>query len=51
MFVDHIDKDPLNNQKFNLRVSTNADNQKNVGKRSSNTSGFKGVSFHKHTSK
>lgn len=50
-FIDHIDKNPLNNQKLNLRVSTNADNQKNSNKKANNTSGFKGVSWHKASNK
>lgn len=41
--VDHIDGDPKNNTRKNLRVCTHAQNQQN--KRS------KGYSFHKHTKK
>jgi hypothetical protein len=45
--VDHIDGNGLNNQSCNLRICTNAENQHNQGVRSSNTSGFKGVSWYK----
>ncbi len=43
MVVDHVDLNGLNNQKYNLRICTPAQNVKNVGKYSCNTSGFKGV--------
>lgn len=42
--VDHIDGDGLNNQKENLRLVTPQQNNCNRAKRSTNTSGFKGVS-------
>ena len=45
--VDHIDGDPKNNRRANLRLCLRADNSKNQRKRSDNTSGFKGVSWHK----
>lgn len=41
--VDHIDGDGLNNQRSNLRVCSNAENIRNSGINSRNTSGFKGV--------
>ncbi len=47
MCVDHVDGDGLNNQRANLRVCSQAENTRNQGKRRDNTSGFKGVYFHK----
>jgi hypothetical protein len=41
--VDHWDNDALNNQRFNLRPCTPAQNSANTGFRITNTSGFKGV--------
>jgi hypothetical protein len=49
--VDHWDHDTLNNQRFNLRACSNAQNTANGKIRSNNTSGFKGVSWHKHIKK
>jgi hypothetical protein len=46
--VDHVDHNGLNNQKHNLRVATSSQNQGNAQVRSDNTSGFKGVTWHKH---
>jgi len=45
--VDHIDRDPLNNRRENLRLATASENLRNQSKHKDNTSGFKGVSFHK----
>lgn len=45
--VDHADGNGLNNQRGNLRFCTNAENQYNRRLPSNNTSGYKGVSFHK----
>lgn len=47
--VDHIDGDTLNNQRENLRLATNSQNMCNRGKQANNTSGYKGVSWHKPT--
>lgn len=41
IFVDHIDRNPLNNQKYNLRLATQSENQCNRPHRA--ISGFKGV--------
>lgn len=49
--VDHIDGNPLNNQKTNLRLVTHSQNQKNFKKFKNNTSGFKGVCWHKQKGK
>lgn len=47
MDVDHINGDPLDNRKANLRVCTHAENRRNTKRPISNTSGFKGVSLDK----
>jgi hypothetical protein len=45
--VDHVDGDKLDNRRANLRLATNQQNQANVSRQSNNTTGFKGVHFHK----
>lgn len=45
--VDHIDGDGLNNTRSNLRLATQSQNMGNQGRSIANTSGFKGVSWHK----
>ncbi len=46
---DHIDRNPLNNRRSNLRPATQADNVKNASIRSDNTSGIIGVGWYKPT--
>ena len=49
--VDHCDGNGLNNRRCNLRVATAAQNQQNARKRSDNTTGLKGVDWHKRDRK
>ena len=44
---DHIDRNPLNNRKYNLRQATKQENAMNASLSSNNTSGIIGVSFSK----
>ena len=46
MKVDHEDGNPLNNQRYNLRICSNMENSRNSSKSKSNTSGYKGVFLH-----
>jgi hypothetical protein len=51
LFVDHIDNNRLNNNILNLRWVTKVQNHQNQLMRIDNTSGVKGVSFHKQRNK
>jgi hypothetical protein len=45
--IDHINRNPLDNRRENLRYATSANNNANKGVMKTNTSGYKGVSFYK----
>lgn len=45
--VDHIDGNPANNRRENLRVCSQAQNNQNKGKQRNNASGYKGVFWDK----
>ena len=50
-FVDHIDNNRRNNHIINLRFATRQENNQNASLSSKNTSGTKGVSWHKKSMK
>lgn len=47
--VDHINRDRLDNRRCNLRICTRGQNQMNKNTRRDNTSGYRGVVYHKRT--
>jgi len=49
--VDHKNRDGLDNRRDNLRLATTSQNQQNCTRRPTNTSGFKGVCWHKEKKK
>jgi hypothetical protein len=49
--VDHINRNPLDNRRCNLRFATRSENLQNAPKRVNNTSGFKGVIWCKSVNK
>lgn len=50
-YVDHIYGDKLDNRKKKMRLCTNAENCRNAKIKSNNTSGYKGVTWHKDAKK
>jgi len=49
--IDHINENPFDNKWGNLRAATKSQNMQNIKRIKSNTSGHKGVGFHRHTSR
>lgn len=49
--IDHRDCDPSNNRWSNLRLATRTQNHANRSMQRNNSSGYKGVSFHKESSR
>ena len=47
--IDHINRQKSDNRISNLRLVTKSDNQHNLPKKKSNTSGITGVYFNKHS--
>ena len=49
--VDHVNRNGFDNRRENLRLCSHAENVRNRSSYKNNSSGFKGVSFHKGTGK
>lgn len=49
--IDHINRNPLDNRKSNLRVANKSENGMNRQENKNNTSGFKGVTYLKKNNK
>jgi hypothetical protein len=49
--IDHRDRNKFNNSPSNLRLASRGDNCRNVGIPKTNTSGYKGVTWHKGAKK
>lgn len=48
IIIDHIDRNPKNNKKNNLRITNHSGNKRNLPIKSNNTSGIKGVRYDKN---
>lgn len=51
IYTDHIDGNPSNNRKYNLRIATNQQNQYNAKVSTINSSGHRGVTWRRDTQK
>jgi AP2 domain/HNH endonuclease len=49
--IDHVNRDKCDSRRQNLREATASQNQRNKGLNTHNTSGLKGVSWHKRSKK
>lgn len=49
--VDHINRDTLDNRRGNLRICSVSENTRNMGIKTNNKSGYKGVSYDKERNK